>query len=275
MGPAVELVADCSACVGLCCVGLGFRTSAEFAFDKEPGQACQHLADDFRCGIHDRLRGRGMAGCTTFDCFGAGQATTARFAEAARDGRLDGPDWRTPAVAGEMFTAFAVLRRLHEALWHLDHAAARDVDDEIRQELARVRDSVAAEAAGEADELLRIDVDDCWRNVAPVLAAVSEQVRTEIREDPADLRGTDHAGADLRRRDLRAANLRGAVLVGSDLRGADLRAADLAGADLRGARLDEADLRGVLYCTQAQLDAARGSARTQLPEGVHTPGHWA
>ncbi|UFU04352.1 pentapeptide repeat-containing protein [Ruania suaedae] len=274
MQPLTTLQADCSNCAGLCCVALGFRPSAEFAFEKEPGSPCRHLAEDFRCGIHTSLRARGMRGCTTFDCFGAGQATTARFAQAAAEGRTVGADWRTPAVAAEMFAAFAVMRRLHEAMWHLDHAASRDLDDELAARVGTVRGEVAARAAGAAEELREVDVEECWQRVAPVLAAVSAQVRAEVRESPADHRGRDLAGAELQGQDLRAANLRGAVLVGADLRGADLRSADLAGADLRGALLADADLYDVLFCTQAQLDAADGGPGTRVPAHLDVPGHW-
>ena len=68
----MDLRADCARCFGLCCVAPAFAASADFAIDKPAGQACPHLAGDFRCGIHDELRPRGFPGCTVYDCFGAG-----------------------------------------------------------------------------------------------------------------------------------------------------------------------------------------------------------
>ena len=64
---------DCSQCFALCCTAFGFARSADFAVDKPPATPCSNLAADFSCTIHDRLRVRGFAGCTVFDCFGAGQ----------------------------------------------------------------------------------------------------------------------------------------------------------------------------------------------------------
>src|SRR5689334_10116310 len=110
-----ELRADCSRCVGLCCVALPLTRSADFALDKPAGVPCRHLVTDFRCGIHDRLRPAGFAGCTVFDCFGAGQRVAQEL--------FAGHDWRDgPEIARPMFAAFAWLRVLHEVLWHLAEA---------------------------------------------------------------------------------------------------------------------------------------------------------
>ena len=104
-----DLRADCTRCAGLCCVALPFAASADFAFDKPAGTECPNLLDDFRCGIHQSLRERGFAGCTAYDCFGAGQQVTqVTFA---------GHNWRTtPGRAQQMFAVFPVMRQLHELL---------------------------------------------------------------------------------------------------------------------------------------------------------------
>ena len=92
----MELVADCSRCFGLCCVALPFTASADFAVDKAAGKACGNLGEDFRCGIHTRLRDEGFTGCTVYDCFGAGQRVSQTV--------FRGNDWRT----GERQKMFAV-----------------------------------------------------------------------------------------------------------------------------------------------------------------------
>ncbi|MEV6929298.1 pentapeptide repeat-containing protein [Dactylosporangium sp. NPDC051485] len=110
-----ELRADCSRCFGLCCVAPTFARSSDFAIDKPAGQPCPNLGDTFRCGIHTRLRERGFAGCTVYDCFGAGQ----HVAQVVYEGR----DWRgDPASAPRMFDVFAAVRILHELLWYLTEA---------------------------------------------------------------------------------------------------------------------------------------------------------
>ena len=235
------LRADCSRCVGLCCAGPAFAASADFAIDKPAGQPCPNLRPDFRCGIHDRLREQGFPGCTAYDCFGAGQRVTAAFG---------GTDWRDPAVAPRMFSAFAVQRDLHELLWYLTQARelapAADVDEAMAA-TRRLEGASAAEVAAHRDQ------------VRSILRRTSAAVR-----EPA---GPDHAGADLIGRrlrgvDLSRADLRGAYLIAADLRGAILHRADLIGADLRGADLSGADLGTAIFVTRSQLGAANGDTRT-------------
>ncbi|MFC4614186.1 pentapeptide repeat-containing protein [Cellulomonas algicola] len=266
----LELRADCTRCAALCCAGLPFQRSADFAFDKPGGVPCGNLRDDLRCGVHAQLRERGFAGCTVFDCFGAGQHVTAAF---------EGRDWRDgPDVAGRMFTAFGVQRRLHELAWYLVDAVDRPVDaplrDEARALLARV--SAVADAAPDAPD--RGDVDDLHGSVVDVLGRISAAVRGAARRSlpgrRRDRRRADLVGARLRDADLRTVDLRGAWLMGADLRGADLRLADLVGADLRGADLRGADLSDALFVTGPQAAAARGDATTRLPDRVPRPTHW-
>jgi hypothetical protein len=74
------LRADCSRCIGLCCIVLAFDRGESFAFDKPAGTPCQHLRADHRCGIHGELAARGMPGCAAYTCYGAGQLVTELFA---------------------------------------------------------------------------------------------------------------------------------------------------------------------------------------------------
>jgi hypothetical protein len=221
----VELTADCSRCVGLCCVLLPFARSADFAFDKAAGEPCRHLAGDHRCRIHDRLREEGMRGCVAYDCFGAGQAVT-------QTGRVE---------------AFHEVEQVHEIGWYLTEALDRGAD--------------AAGLLAETERLAAVrprlgEVEALRARVAPVLRTVAEAVRAPY-DDPLVAAGTDLAGADLRREDLRGADLRGALLIEADLRAVDLTDADLLGADLRGANLGGADLSRALYVTRRQLGSVR------------------
>jgi Pentapeptide repeats (8 copies) len=224
----MELAADCSRCVGLCCVVLPFARSADFAFDKPAGTPCRHLTGDHRCGIHDGLLGAGMRGCVAYDCFGAGQAVTAT-------GRLE---------------AFAVVEQVHEIAWYLTDAQDRGAPvDELLDDARRLAGSGRPSQLG---------VDGLRSRVAPALRAVAEDARSSY-DDPLRAAGTDLAGADLCGHDLRGADLRGALLIGADLRGADLADADLLGADLRGADASGADLSGALFVTRRQLGALRAA----------------
>ncbi|SFO69988.1 Pentapeptide repeat-containing protein [Geodermatophilus dictyosporus] len=262
------LRADCTRCAGLCCVAPAFAASADFAIDKPAGSACPHLGGDDRCGIHGQLRERGFAGCTVFDCFGAGQQTVqVTFGGAA--------GWRADRErAAEVSTAFVVQRQLHELLWYLTEALALDAAAPLRRELAAARDRTAALTAATPQELAAVDTAALRREAGALLTSVSELARSGVRPRGRDRRGADLVGADLRRARLRAAGLRGAYLIGADLRGADLYRTDLLGADLRAADLRGADLSGALFVTRPQVAAARGDAATRLPAGLEHPPHW-
>ncbi|AVT29081.1 oxetanocin A resistance protein [Plantactinospora sp. BC1] len=278
-----ELHADCERCFGLCCVVPAFAASSDFAIDKPAGRACPNLRSDHRCGIHRDLRERGFAGCTVFDCFGAGQ----QVAQITYRGR----DWRTdPEVAAGMFEVFPVVRQLHELLWYLAEALALEPAEPLHAELAAARAVTEGLADGDPSSLAALDVPAHRRSVNELLLRASEQIRSRTGRPATDRRaragragtgragvdrrGAELIGADLRRADLVGANLRGAYLIGADLRGVDLTLADLTGADLRGADLRGADLTGSIFLTQAQVDAAVGDARTALPAALRHPTHW-
>ncbi|GAA3870027.1 pentapeptide repeat-containing protein [Saccharothrix violaceirubra] len=249
-----ELRADCARCVGLCCVVPAFAKSVDFAIDKPAHTPCPNLADDFRCGIHTRLREKGFRGCTVYDCFGAGQQVT----QVTFGGT---PTARARAV-------FPVMRQLHELLWYLTEAARIAPD---RATTARL-DEIAALTRETPENLLALDVGPWWREVDAIMVKASEAARKGLRGK--NKRNADLVGKDLSRAGLRGATLRGAYLIGARLRGADLRRVDFTGADLRDADLSGADLREAFFLTQSQLDAARGDRTTRLPEGLRAPAHW-
>ncbi|MHA6764197.1 pentapeptide repeat-containing protein [Streptacidiphilus sp. PAMC 29251] len=261
--------ADCANCFALCCVVPAFAASADFAINKNAGQACPNLRQDFGCGIHTRLRDKGFTGCTVYDCFGAGQ----KVAQVT----FGGQDWRqAPKTARQMFEVFPVMRDLHELLHYLTEAlrlpAARSVHDELRAALDRTR----ALTLTRPDTLRRTDVPALRAEVNVLLLRASELARAEVKAKGKrkDHRGADLIGAKLASADLRGANLRGAYLIGADLRRADLRGADVIGADFRGTDVRGADLTGALFLIQSQLDAAVGDSTTVLPPTLARPAHW-
>lgn len=267
-----DLRANCGDCFALCCTAFGFQRSADFAIDKPAGTACRNLSDDFACTIHDSLSQRGFRGCTVFDCFGAGQFVSQQL--------FDDVSWReSPATAPEMFAAFALARQLHEMLWHLTEASARAMSPDSAAPADELRDRIAASLAADAESVLATDVSALHEQVRQVLIDVSAEVRGGYQNEDEGgasdfMAGSDHAGADLRAMTLGGADLRGACLIAADLRGMDLSHVDLLGADLRDARLEGADLSAALFVTQSQIAAARGDARTALPQDIARPRHW-
>jgi hypothetical protein len=307
------LTADCANCFGLCCVAPPFARSADFALDKPAGVPCPNLGEDFRCGIHSRLRSSGFPGCVTFDCFGAGQKISRQT--------FAGRDWHShPSSAGRMFAAFHVMRNLHELLYYLTEALSISGARHLHAEVAKTRDGILALVDGTPEELIALFVGPLAAGVGDLLERVSEAARAEIpggsvagrgrgadadraetgrdggadaggvetgrdrgagaggrgagRGRKRDRRGADLIGAVLPGADFRGASLRGAYLIGADLTGADLRDTDLLGTDLRGANLSGANLEGAIFLLQSQLDSANGNAATTLPAGRAHPHHW-
>jgi uncharacterized protein YjbI with pentapeptide repeats len=250
---------DCARCVGLCCVALPFRISHGFAFDKDAGEPCRHLDGTFRCSIHASLPEAGMVGCTTYECFGAGQHVTQVV--------YGGASWRDdPEGGAEMFEVFAVVQRLHEMLTLLDLAAVLAPGPDVD----RLRERVARHTQGSPAEILDIELD----RLAAVVGEALREVSRSVRGPGPSYVGHDLMGRDLRDTDLIAADLRGALLIAADLRAARLDRTDLLGADLRDTDLSGADLSTALFVTQPQLNAARGDATTVLPPGLRRPGRW-
>lgn len=201
-GGLALLRSDCGNCFGLCCVALTFTRSSDFAIDKDAGQPCPNLQQDFRCGIHTKLRTSGFAGCTGYDCFGAGQ----RVSQVTFGGR----DWRQdPAGAQRMFRVLPVMRQLHELLWYLTQALDLPAARPVRAELARALEETEKLAGQDPDALLDLDVAAQRGRVNVLLLRTSELVRAGFPQRKKDRRGADLVGARLKGADLRGANLRG------------------------------------------------------------------
>ena len=281
LGRREDLGADCSNCFGLCCVALAFARSADFPFDKPAGDPCDNLDDHDGCTIHPQLRDRGFKGCTVFDCFGAGQKVSQRT--------FEGRSWREdPETRAAMFSAFPLVRRLHELLWYLDEAIALvEADGGARDTTRwvtafdRVRELSDRTAAG----LAGVDVDAEYDSVRDLLVEASEiaragVARADVARGPkrvgrtAIVPGSDLLGAKLASADLRGATIRGSIAIAADLSGARMARCDVLGVDLRDADLSGADLDGAIYLTQMQVNSARGDTRTVLPEGFQRPSHW-
>lgn len=245
----LELRADCGRCAGLCCVAPAFAKSADFAIDKPAGRPCPNLAEDFRCGIHERLPESGFRGCVVFDCFGAGQQVT--------QVTFGGRDWRgTPGIAGQMFALLPIMRQLHELAWYVSQALELPAARRLWPRLRAALEETTALAGGTPGEVLALDLSAYRNKVNPLLRKASDLARADAGSRRVDHGGANLIGRRMRGAGLRGASLRGAVLIGADLRGADLRAADFTGADLRGADLRGADLTGALFLTESQVKAA-------------------
>ncbi|WP_369813650.1 pentapeptide repeat-containing protein [Frigoribacterium sp. RIT-PI-h] len=206
-----------------------------------------------------------------FDCFGAGQYVSQNL--------FGGTSWKDrPDTSTEMFSAFAVVRQLHEMLWYLVEAAERASTSELSEPVAQHRSAILHILDGDASEVLACDVERIRADVRRTLMDVSEEARGGYGASAEERHGlcpsADLVGRDLRSIRLCGADLRGAYLIAADLRQSDLAGVDLLGADLRDARLQGADLSDALFVTQLQVDAAQGDDTTLLPRVLSRPQHW-
>ncbi len=145
-----DLRADCSRCVGLCCVAPAFAASADFAIDKPAGRPCPKLRPDSRCSIHSNLREQGFPGCAVFDCFGAGQHVV--------QVTFGGGDWRqSPETAEAMFAVFPVMRQLKELLWYLAEALTLLSHGALRDEVQRAQEQTKRVIGSAPDKLRQFD----------------------------------------------------------------------------------------------------------------------
>jgi uncharacterized protein YjbI with pentapeptide repeats len=268
LGRREDLGADCANCFGLCCVALAFARSADFPFAKEAGDPCVNLDDHDGCRIHSDLRGRGFKGCTVFDCFGAGQKVSRRT--------FGGRSWRgDPATRQAMFSAFPVVRRLHELLWYLDEAISLVGSTRDPAPWSEAFERIRSLSDASAAQLVELDIDAEFDGVRGLLIEASELARGGVRPGGRRLGpGIDLTGAALAGADLRGTTLRGSTAIAADLRNVNLGRCDLLGVDLRDADLRGADLAGAIYLTQMQVNSARGDALTTLPAGFQRPTHW-
>ena len=270
-----SLKADCKNCFGFCCVALYFSASESFPVDKEAGRPCINLQSDFNCSVHKDLRKLGLKGCTSYDCFGAGQRTA--------QVTYGGCDWRqAPEKAKEMFDVFLIMRQIHEMLWYLKESLTLIPADQLEVELKDMLKQTESLTLLSPESLLKLDLSKHGAAVNSLVQKVSELVRSKVcidKKNPSKRkkilgRGLDLIGVDLRKIDLQGENLRGAYLIAADLRGVDLSGADFLGADLRDADIRGADLSNSIFITQAQINTTKGDFDTKLPNLLARPAHW-
>ncbi|MBP6013173.1 MAG: hypothetical protein KBA31_13180 [Alphaproteobacteria bacterium] len=166
----VDLRADCSRCVALCCVALAFDRSDKFAIDKASGEICRHLNERNGCRIHADREQRGFAGCITYDCHGAGQRVTHEV--------FNGRSWRDDdALLLPMTDAFNAMKRVHDQLLLLTEAGRLPLDGTERSDLNALTselnpppgwtpESLAAFDTGAMEQRVRAFLKSLRRHVA-------------------------------------------------------------------------------------------------------------
>lgn len=260
---------QCEKCFGLCCVALYFFKTDGFPKDKKSGVPCQHLDKNFRCAVHNELKPLGHKGCRTYECFGAGQ----QISRVTFNGR----DWRRePSTAELMFGTFLIIQQLHEICWYLTESLSYPLTAQLNEKVKQALDETKSAVGLPPEALKTYDITAHHAEISSLLKDISTHVRKgmNVNIKPAlkvnqVKNHADFFGKDLRNRDLRCADLRGACLIAANLENCDLSGADLLGADLRDANLKGTDLANSLFLTPLQINSARISQKTKLPDMIN------
>lgn len=165
-----SLRADCARCTGLCCVALAFDASAAFSFDKAAEEPCPHLTNDDACGVHEALCARGLSGCASYDCLGAGQYVTTTV--------LPGVHWRDGETSARLlFDSFRAMRLVHELVELLVTAAQLQLTEDERHEREAWLRTLQPEAPWTAEALSVFEESVMPLQVRAWLARVGARLR--------------------------------------------------------------------------------------------------
>ncbi|MGM9933606.1 pentapeptide repeat-containing protein [uncultured Clostridium sp.] len=270
-----ELKSDCKNCFGLCCTALFFSVCDGFPQNKDAGKPCINLKNDFTCSIHNNLRKKGLKGCTSYECFGAGQKTSQIT--------CNGVSWRDNSQsASDIFDSFLIIRQLHEIMWYLTQAYSLQHDYDIKTQIGNLIDHTIDLTLLNMDRLLKLDIESHRDKVNLYLKNTSEYIRKKSQEYnlksssnvKKKIKGKVFLGKNLTNYNLCGADLRGALLIAANLSNTDLNGADFIGADLRDTDLSGADLSKSIFLSQAQINSAKGNEKTKLPPMITRPDHW-
>lgn len=272
-----DLKIDCKNCFGLCCVSLYFSKSEGFPTDKEAKEPCINLEPDFRCKVHSKLLDKGLKGCISYDCFGAGQ-------KVSRDIYKE-KDWlQNPELANEIFEVFCIINKIHEMLWYLKSIfSAEELNgNPVKNDLGRLIKETENLTNLNPSSILNIDivsqrytVNSILKKARDVLIEGNAKVKNPPLGAKKEIAGRlDLVGRDLKKTSLNELDLAGALLMAADVRGNNLKHTNLIGADLRDADIRGANLSQSLFITQAQINTARGDSSTILSPWIDRPANW-
>lgn len=113
---------NCNDCQGICCI-LPKQETPEFPQEKNCNTKCIHLAETFRCKIHNTLNQEKFQSCINFSCHGAGQLVSRVFRrkmEFVNDSlqvkENMAHDFKILRIIHEIIAKFSTLQNTHQDL---------------------------------------------------------------------------------------------------------------------------------------------------------------
>lgn len=259
-----KLKINCEKCSGLCCVALYCNKTDGFPTNKDAGIPCKHLDSDFRCDIHSNLASKNMRGCLAYDCFGAGQKVTQRYAS--------GVDWKAVSnQAAEIFQVFIIVFQLHQMEWYLVEALSLTFNAHLKSVIRELISQNEQMTAQQPYEILCLDIENYRQKVNQTLKEVSEDI-TVCPSGGAKTK--DFFGKDFKKANLGGIDFSMSVMIVTNLEGCNLRHANFLGVDMRDANIKNTDLSQCAFLTQMQINSAKGNINTKLPKNLLHPVAW-
>ncbi|MGL4762878.1 MAG: pentapeptide repeat-containing protein [Sarcina sp.] len=262
-----ELKIDCKNCFGFCCVALYFSKMDGFPKDKVAGDPCSNLNEDFTCKVHSNLREKGLKGCTSYDCFGAGQKVASQI--------YNGVRWNEKkSLKDEMFEVFLIARQLHEMLWYLNMAYDFESRKEQKVKIEEMIDKLNKLTILSPKEILSINIEKYRDSINVLLKATSIEVSNKSKVKNKKVISKNNIAKNLSKENLRGADLSCSLLIAANLSNTDLTGANLIATDMRDTNIRGANLEKALFITQQQINATIGDSKTKLPSSITRPSYW-
>lgn len=258
--------ANCAKCAGLCCVALYCAKKDGFPKDKEAGIPCMYLQDNFTCEIHTDLENKQMKGCIGYDCFGAGQHVTQSI--------YSGKTWKeTSMQAQEMFAVFSVVCQLYQIRFYLVETLSMLKKNILCEKIEELVDSNIAVCENDPQTILSFPLEGYRDAVNTII-----KYACEIKQEKVQTRGKpfpkEFLGKSFKGKDMSHVDMNGKLLIGCDFSSCTCRGALFLGADTRDANFSNANLSEAYFLSQAQVNVARGNAKTKLPMHLYRPITW-
>ncbi|WP_392486043.1 pentapeptide repeat-containing protein [Haloimpatiens sp. FM7315] len=261
-----QLKSDCSKCSGLCCVALFFSTIDGFPENKNAGNPCSKLQNNYRCKIHDELEKRNMKGCIGYDCFGAGQHVTQCIYKKET--------WQTlKEQSKEIFDVFIIIYQLYQIRYFLEEAKIVIPAKNLRNDIENLIDENKVLCNFTPDKIQHINIDNYRNKANLILKKVCDSI-TKSFNNSTSKQLTEFMGRTFKKRDMSGLDLSVKLLIATNFEGCIFNGTIFLGADTRDTNFSNADLSEAVFLTQGQINSAKGSRNTKLPKHLDYPVTW-
>lgn len=255
---------NCAHCSGLCCVALYFSKLDGFPKNKEAGTPCHHLQETYQCNIHATLKQRGLKGCMSYDCFGAGQYITQRL--------YTKPDWKSIMRnnAEQIFQSYSTILHIQQTLWYLNECSRLCLSGAEHQSIHALCQEGTLLKEQSIETLATLNLQPFTHKANTFLKNVCHMYATQKSTN----KSKNYLGKDLSKQQLQGYDFSMSLLIGANLEDAELYGAMFLGTDMRDTNICNTDLRHCLFLTQIQMNAAKGNDKTLLPAHISRPTTW-